>query len=51
MIELGEIGQDAPLVELLAGLHVADVEQRRDVQLPLRHAEGDLAVPVNNEAI
>ena len=39
MIKLREIGEDAPLVQLLAGLHVPDVEQGRDVKLSLRHAE------------
>ena len=45
VVELAEVGEDAAAVQLLALLHVPGVEQRGDPQLPLRHSEGQLAVP------
>ena len=51
VVELTEVGEDAAAVQLLALLHVPGVEQRGDPQLPLRHSEGQLAVPGDSKHV
>ena len=51
VVELAEVGEDAAAVQLLALLHVPGVEQRGDPQLPLRHGEGQLAVPGDSRLV
>ena len=48
MVELGEVGEDTPPVQLLSVRHVSDVQQGRDVQLRLGQSEGELTVPEKN---
>ena len=44
MVELAEVGEDAPLVQLLALHHVLDVQERGDVKLFLSNTECELTV-------
>ena len=45
VVELGQVGEEAPPVQLAALCHVAAVQQGGNLQLGLGHTEGNLAVP------
>ena len=45
MVELGEVGEETPPVQPSRLRQVSDVQQGGNVQLGLRHTEGDLTVP------
>ena len=45
VIELREIRQDAPLVQLVTVLHVSSIEKRGNIQLLFSDGECQLAIP------
>ena len=45
VIELREIRQDAPLVQLVTVLHVSSIKKRGNIQLLFSNGECQLAIP------